>query len=196
MVLLLGGMGFFMSFIGCAGSPISESGLVDIMSCAFRDVDHMVTGKYFTHTFRVLRLLVETVIHNTVHEANDDADLISYLQYCARSSRTAKFWAGGLMKPVFLMMIFCQAEQEVYGPLHLRAYFFTARQHNCARFGMYYLHSSEAMPNEICRQFLQEEHVTRHVSGAWNGTWTYMMSDDRTNFVRYGKGLRGLIGIF
>ena len=44
MVLLLGGIGFFMSFMGCAGSPISESGLVDIMSCAFRDVDHMVTG--------------------------------------------------------------------------------------------------------------------------------------------------------
>ena len=94
----------------------------------------MANIKYFTHTFRVLRLLVETVIHNTVHEANDDADLISHLQYCARSSKTAKFWAGGLMNPVFLMMIFCQAEQEVYRPLDLRAYFFTARQHNCARF--------------------------------------------------------------
>ena len=68
------------------------------------------------------------------------------------------------------MMIFFQAEKEADRPLHLRAvslmipYFFTARQHNCARFGMYYHRSSEAMPNEICRQFPQEEHVTRHVS--------------------------------
>ena len=59
---------------------MSESGLVDIMSCAFRGVDHMVAGKNFTHNFRVLRLRVGTVIHNTVHETNGDDDLISHLQ--------------------------------------------------------------------------------------------------------------------
>ena len=37
--------------------------------------------------------------------------------------------------------------------------------------------------------------MTRHITGAWNGTWTDMMSDDRTNFMRYGNGPRGLIGI-
>ena len=51
-------------------------GLVDNMSCAFRGVDHMLTGKNFTHNFRALRLLVETVIQNIVPEANDDDDLI------------------------------------------------------------------------------------------------------------------------
>ena len=63
---------------------MSESGLVNIMPCAFRGVDHMVTRKNFTHNFRVLKYLY---IHNTVHEANDDDDLISHLQYRARSSR-------------------------------------------------------------------------------------------------------------
>ena len=31
-----------MSFIDCVGSLMTESGLVDIMSCAFRGVDHNV----------------------------------------------------------------------------------------------------------------------------------------------------------
>ena len=29
---------------------------------------------------------------------------------------------------------------------------------------------------------------------SWNWMWTDMMHDDRTNFMRYGKGPRGLIG--
>ena len=75
------------------------------------------------------------------------------------------------------MMLFCRAEKEADWPLHLRAvslmipYFFAAGHHNYARYGLYYLRSSEAMPDEICRQFLQGEHVTRHLAGAWNGMW-------------------------
>ena len=43
MVLRLGGMRFLVSFIDCVGgSLMTESGLVDIMSCAFRGVDHNV----------------------------------------------------------------------------------------------------------------------------------------------------------
>ena len=37
--------------------------------------------------------------------------------------------------------------------------------------------------------------MTRHIAGAWNGMWTYVVSDGRTNFVCYGKGTCGLIGI-
>ena len=56
---------------------MTVSGLVDNMSCSFRGVDHMLTGKNFTHTFRALRLLVvETVIQNIAQEANGDDDLI------------------------------------------------------------------------------------------------------------------------
>ena len=118
-----------------------------------------------------------------------------------QAAHTAKFWADGLVKPAFLVMIFCRAEKEADWPLHLRAvsltipYFFTAGHHNCARYGMYHHRSSEAMSKEICRQFRQGEHVTRHITGAWNVIWTDLMSDDRTNFMRYGKGPNGLIGI-
>ena len=41
---------------------MAESGLVDILSCAFCGVDHMMTGKKYPHNFRALRLLVEAVI--------------------------------------------------------------------------------------------------------------------------------------
>ena len=37
--------------------------------------------------------------------------------------------------------------------------------------------------------------MTRHIGGAWNWVWTDMMPGDRTHFMRYGKGPRGLIGI-
>ena len=133
-----------------------------------------------------MRLLVETVIQNTVQEANgDDDDLISRLRYHVTSRTTAKFWADGLVKPAFFVMIFCRAEKEADWPLHLRVvclmipYFFTAGHHNCVRYGMYYHRSSEAMPKETCGQFRQGEHLARHIIGAWNWIWPDMVSDDK-----------------
>ena len=69
-------MRFITSFIGCVSSLMAECGLVDIMSCAFGGVDHRFTGNKYPQNFRALRLLVETVIQNTVQEANDDDDKI------------------------------------------------------------------------------------------------------------------------
>ena len=43
-----------VSFIGCVGSLMAESGLVDIMSGVFRGVDHMLTEKNFTRNFCAL----------------------------------------------------------------------------------------------------------------------------------------------
>ena len=95
-----------MKFIGCVRSLKAGSGLVDILPCAFRGVDHMLTGKKFTYNVRALRILVDTVILNTVQETNDDDDLISRFQYHATSSTTANVRAVGLIKPEFLIMIF------------------------------------------------------------------------------------------
>ena len=74
---------------------MAESGLVDILSCAFGGVDHTMTGKTYPQNFRALRLLVEAVFE-TVQETNDDDDLMSCLECHARSSRTAKLWVDGL----------------------------------------------------------------------------------------------------
>ena len=76
MVQHFGGMHLLMSFIGCVGSLMAESGLVDMLSCAFGGVDDMFTGNKCSWHFRALRLLVDRVIQNTVQEANDDDDTI------------------------------------------------------------------------------------------------------------------------
>ena len=71
MVQHLRGVHFPMSFIGCVRSLMAESG---ILSCAFGGVDHMFTGNKCPQNVRALRLLVYTVIRNTIHEANGDVD--------------------------------------------------------------------------------------------------------------------------
>ena len=86
MVQLIGGIYFLLSFIGCVRSLMAESGLVDILSCAFGGVDHMFTGNKCPQNIRALRPLVETVIQNTVHKGNGDVDMISCLESHARSS--------------------------------------------------------------------------------------------------------------
>ena len=50
-VLRLGGMHFIMYFIGCVGILIAETGLSDVMECAFGGVPHMLTGKRFPQNF-------------------------------------------------------------------------------------------------------------------------------------------------
>ena len=72
-------MHFIVSFIGLVESLIAESVLVDNPSCASGGFDHNVDDmktKKCPQIVRVLRLLVETVIPNTVQEANDDDGMI------------------------------------------------------------------------------------------------------------------------
>ena len=104
--------------------------------------------------------------------------LLACLEAHAGSIMTAKLWVDGLIKPVSRIS---SHRGTITMPI--------------TRYGMYYLRSSETMPDEIYGQCIQGEHVTGHSAGAWNGMWTDMMSDNRTNCIRYGKCPRGLIGI-
>ena len=106
MVLRLGGMRFLHELHWLRKITDGRKWSGRYPAVCFCGVDHMLTGKNFTYNFRALRLLVEAVIQNTVQEANYDDDLISRLQYHATSSTTANVWAVGLIKPVFLIMVF------------------------------------------------------------------------------------------
>ena len=44
-VLRLGGMHFIMNFIGWVGTLMADTGLSDVVECAFGGVPHMLTGK-------------------------------------------------------------------------------------------------------------------------------------------------------
>ena len=45
----LGGMHMLMSFVGCVGTLMANSGLEDVLKSAFGGVSHMLTGKNFSH---------------------------------------------------------------------------------------------------------------------------------------------------
>ena len=167
-ILRLGGMHFIMNLFGCVGTLMADTGLSDVMECAFGGVSHMLTGKRFPQNFRALRMVVEELLRSMILEADETNDVMSILQNRADKSQTSKLWVDMLIKPVLLIMMFCRAEKEadwllhLYAVEHMTPYFFAARHPNYAHYGMYYLRSLAAMPTEILEKFMKGEHVTRH----------------------------------
>ena len=70
-VLRLGGMHFIMNFIGCVGTLMADTGMSDVMECAFGGVPRMLTGKRFSQNFRALRMVVEELLRSMVLESID-----------------------------------------------------------------------------------------------------------------------------
>ena len=99
------------------------------------------------------------------------------------------------------MMVFVRAEREANWPLHLWAveqmmpYFFASAHFNYARYGLYYLRTMEHLPPEVLTSFIRGEHTMRHKPGLWNGMWSDMWIETTFNFMRYGHGPNGVIGI-
>ena len=135
----LGGMHLLMSFIGCIGTLMSNSGLEDIMSAAFGGVAKMLTGKKFPQNCRALRMVTEEILLEILANAESYTDLMVELERRATESRTSKLWLDNLIKPTFIMMQFVRAEREADWPLHLLSvemmmpYFFSAGHTNYAR---------------------------------------------------------------
>ena len=154
-----------------------------------------------SHNTRALRLLVKTVIQKTVKEANDDDDMVFLFRIPCEKQPNRKPLGIWTDKAAFFMVLFYRAEKETAWLLHICAmslliqYSIASGHHNYARYGLCNIRLSEALTDEICRQFRQGEHVTCHIARAWNGMWTDMTSDDRTNVMLYGKYPRGLIRI-
>ena len=96
-------------------------------------------------------------------------------------------------------MVYVRAEREAKWSLHLWEmqqmipYFFAAGHVNYASYGLYYMRSMERLHDNFLKRFLNEEHVRRHNPGVWNGIWSNMFIE--TNFMCYGKGPGGLVGV-
>ena len=171
----LGGMHTIMSFVGCVGKLMADSGLEDVMKAAFGGVAHMLIGNKFPQNVRALRLVAEEIIRLTVAHSTTSDELMNNLAQIAAESSTAQLWIENLVKPVFIMMAFVRAEREGDWPLHLWAvkemlpYFFAAGHHHYARYGLYYLRSMEKLHGDVLERFLKGEHVMRHKKGLWNG---------------------------
>ena len=192
----LGGMHFLMSFIGCCGTLMTNSGLSELLRAAFGNVDKMLLGKNFLQNFRALRLVVEELLRGSIEDMIKMGDLTLFLDNISKQCPTSKLWVDNLIRSVLYMMLFVRAEREGDWPLHLYVvskmmpYF---SQQNYAQYGLYYMHDMKKLPAQVLERFMRGEHVTTHQKGLWNGIWTDMFIE--TTFMQYGKGPGGLIGL-
>ena len=168
----LGGMHNLMSFVGCVGKLMADSGLEEVMKAAFGGVAHMLVGEKFPQNVRALRLVTEEDLRPTIGQLNTPDELMNCLEEKATQNSTAKLWFENLVKPVFIMMIFVRAEREGDWPLHLWAvremlpYFFAAGHWHYARYALYYLRSMEIHERgarDASQEGLVEWHMVRHV---------------------------------
>ena len=194
----LGGMHWLMSFVGCVGVLMENSGLVPWLKSAFAGVPKMLTGKKFPMNIRALRFAVLELLRDFVDDVTSYDELQIKLNDVSKKSILAEHWINNLIRPVFLMMLFIRAEREGEFPLHLYAckemlpYFFAAGHINYARYGICYVMTMSALPKNVLHQFLQGEHILHHKQGIWNGIWSDMMIE--TSYMKFGKGPTGIIG--
>ena len=76
----LGGMHFLMSFIGCCGTLMANSGLDDLLKSAFGSVEKMLSGKNFPQNFRALRMIIEELLRDDISKMDNMAQLKSFLE--------------------------------------------------------------------------------------------------------------------
>ena len=93
-LLFLERMHLLMSFTGCIGNLMENTGLSNILNAAFGDVHKMLLGKYFLHNIRALCMAIDEIIRPVLLDCvllilND---LMSYMEGLASKSCTAKLW--------------------------------------------------------------------------------------------------------
>ncbi|MEM7297990.1 MAG: hypothetical protein AAF391_06960, partial [Bacteroidota bacterium] len=194
----LGGMHWLMSFVGCIGKLMENSGMEKILSAAFAGVPKMLTGKKFPMNVRALRLLVLELLRSFIGGMETYAELEIFLSNASAKSLVAEHWIKNLIKPVLLIMMYIRAEREGEFALHLYAskkmlpYFFAAGHRNYARDGLVYLRMMEKLPRDVLAKFENGEHVIRLKEGLWNGIWSDMGIE--CTYMKIGKGPTGMIG--
>ena len=136
----LGGMHLLMSFVGCIGTFMSNSGLEDLLCAAFGGVSKMLAGEKFPQNCRALRLLTEELLRGLLPGIDSFGELLQLLDIMASKSMTTKLWLENLIKPTFFIILYVRAECEADWPLHLWCvkemlpYFFAAGHTNYARY--------------------------------------------------------------
>lgn len=202
VVAILGGMHFIMDFVGCVGTLMAESGLKEVLAASFGSVDKMLQGKKYPQNVRALRLLTEELLRSVLEREGPDLtnmdDLDKVLDELAAQSRTTRLWVNNVIRPTFLMMMFCRASHEGDWPLHIKIaeamvpYMFAAHKYNYARYGLYFVRSMTWLDPEVLDRFCRGEQSLHHIAGIYNGQWSDMFIE--TNWMRKGHGPGGIIG--
>ena len=197
----LGGMHTVMSFVGAICTLMADSGLEEIMKAGFGGVGKMMKDKNYPQNTRALRIVVEELLRN--FDADEKfasySELMEELETQANQSRTTRLWLDNLIKPVLIIMLHVRAEREGDWPLHLYStqlmipYFFAAGHFNYARYCLYYVNAMSKLPKLVEEDFLNGNHVMRHVPGIFNGVSSDLYIE--STFMRFGHSPGGIIGI-
>ena len=112
--MLFGGIHILMTYCGSEGTLMAGTGTQEILSTAFGGVMKMLTGKNYTRSVRVFRMLVEVLLRPILakHHPECMEDLQEALDDIAAQSRTSKLWVDCLIKPVFTILKYKRAERE------------------------------------------------------------------------------------
>jgi len=101
-----------LSFIGCVGVLMADSGLQDIMKSSFGGVAQMLSGKKFPQNFRALQLVTEELLRAHLEGCESHNNMLKKLESISLRSIKTRLWVQTLIKPVFIMMAFIRAERE------------------------------------------------------------------------------------
>ena len=79
LVPRFGGMHMLMSFVGCVGVLMADSGLEEVLKSSFGSVANMLAGKRFPQNVRALRLVVEELLREFLVKTDCYSDLMEAL---------------------------------------------------------------------------------------------------------------------
>ena len=194
----IGGMHWLMSFVGCVGVLMNNTGLLEILKSAFSGADKMLLGKKFPMNVRALRFVSLELLRDQIYNINSYQELMQWFDELRQQSVLSEVWIQNLLTPVLLMQLYIRAEREGEFALHLNVckqmmpYFFAAGHVNYARYGLCYLRSMERLSGKVLIQFMDGQHVMRHQHGLFNGIWSDMAIE--STYMKHGKGPGGVIG--
>ena len=129
----IGGIHWLMSFVGCVGTLMANSGLAGILKSTFAGTEKMLSGKKFPMNVRALRLVVLEILRGKIDEVSTYSEFENFLNEQSKKGITCSHWINNLIRPVLLMMLYVHAEPEGEWALHLYAckemipYFFCCR---------------------------------------------------------------------
>ena len=143
IVAILGGMDFLMDFVRCIGTLMAESGIKEILSTSFGSVEKMLQGKKYPHNVRASRMLTEELLQpvflrENLHQSSMQ-ELETVIDEISALSRTTHMWVNNVIRPTFLIMMFCRALHEGDWFPHLKTaeamlpYMFAAHKYNYDR---------------------------------------------------------------